>query len=114
MFVNFFISFIFIKILLVGFRRFFIDYSWEKGWNGDIFVALVAMAIGGYLTTYTFFGKNYETVALILSYITLYFWSTKEKFNVNNYITPLSIISFVLFVGFCSKVLIPSINGYLL
>ena len=109
---EFFITFFVMKSLLVYFREFFFNYGKKKAWGGDYFVALVSMAIGGYLTQWTFFGKNFELITMVLSYTFIYYWGVKKKFTYEDIITPLYIICLVLFIPFLTNVLGPGIYSY--
>ena len=45
---EFLFIFVLIKLILVFYRRKYMNYCFEKAWNGDFFVAFVGMCIGGF------------------------------------------------------------------
>jgi len=103
--------FVIIKFILVFYRRKFMNYCFKKAWNGDFFVAFVGMCIGGFLTGYTFFGHQIETVIMLLAYASLYYWYIKKDFVFEEIITPVYVISFIIFFAFIVNVIYPTIYG---
>lgn len=103
--------FVLIKLILVFYRRKYMDYCFEKAWNGDWFVAFVGMCIGGFLTGYSYFGHQIEAFVMIFAYASLYYWYVKKDFIFEEVITPVYIISFVIFTAFVVNVIYPTIYG---
>ena len=100
-----------IKLMLVLFHRKIYDICWKRAWEGDLFIAFVAMAIGGLVTHYSFFGHHFEIIATLIAYASLYYWYIKKNNKCDIIVKPTHIVLAVLFVGFFFKVLYPTIYG---
>lgn len=108
---NFLLLFIIIKIILVYYRRKISFYAFDKIVEGDYFIAIVAIAIGGYITNYTYFGHNFELLIMILGYIIIYWWLIKKKIRSQDIRKPAHLILIVAFAAFARKVIWPAIYG---
>ena len=111
---EFLFIFALIKLILVFYRRKYLNYCFEKAWSGDIFVSLVGISIGGFLTSYSYFGQQTELIVMLIAYTSIYYWYVIEDFVFEQVITPVYVISLIIFTSFIVKVLYPTIYGILI
>ena len=107
-----FLPFLFVtQAFLIYYRRLVSFYAFDKFKEGNWFIGIVAMAIGGYITNYTFFGHNFELLIMLIGYIIAYWWFIKKTIKRQDVRNPTYIVLIVAFVAIAIKVIWPAIYG---